>query len=86
LKALVEKPSVGVIPKKWKLGGYLPKLPVDPWANPYKYLSPSQSPGQNPGQSSSLKGEYEIISLGTDGEVGGEGINADIANWNLDKD
>lgn len=74
LKALVEKPSVGVIPKKWKIGGYLPKLPEDPWANPYKYLSPSQ------------KGEYEIISLGTDGEVGGEGINADITNWNLDKD
>ncbi len=42
LKALVEKPSVGVIPKKWKIGGYLPKLPEDPWANPYKYLSPSQ--------------------------------------------
>ncbi len=82
LKALVEKPSVGVIPKKWKIGGYLPKLPEDPWANPYKYLSPSQSSGQNP----NLKGEYEIISLGTDGEAGGEGINADITNWNLDKD
>ena len=74
LKALVEKPSVGVIPKKWKIGGYLQKLPEDPWANPYKYLSPSQ------------KGDYEIICLGTDGEVGGEGINADITNWNLDKD
>lgn len=74
LKALVEKPSVGVIPKKWKIGGYIPKLPEDPWATPYKYLSPSQ------------KGDYELISLGTDGEVGGEGINADITNWNLDKD
>jgi general secretion pathway protein G len=74
LKALVEKPSVGVIPKKWKIGGYIQKLPEDPWANPYKYLSPSP------------KGEYELISLGTDGEVGGEGINADITNWNLDKD
>ncbi len=74
LKALVEKPSVGVIPKKWKLGGYLPKLPEDSWQNPYKYLSPSP------------KGDYEIISLATDGEVGGEGINADITNWNLDKD
>jgi general secretion pathway protein G len=74
LKALVEKPSIGVVPKKWKLGGYLPKLPEDPWLNPYKYRSPSQ------------KGDYEIISLGTDGEVGGEGINADITNWNLDKD
>ena len=74
LKALVEKPSVGVIPKKWKVGGYLPKLPEDPWANPYKYQSPSP------------KGDYELLSLGTDGEVGGEGTNADIANWNLEKD
>jgi general secretion pathway protein G len=74
LKALVEKPSVGVIPKKWKLGGYIQKLPEDSWGNPYKYLSPSQ------------RGDYEIVSLGTDGEVGGEGINADITNWNLDKD
>jgi general secretion pathway protein G len=76
LKALIEKPSVGVIPKKWKLGGYLQKLPEDPWGNPYKYLSPSPN----------LKGDYEIISMATDGEVGGEGINADITNWNLDKD
>ncbi|HXF93688.1 MAG TPA: type II secretion system major pseudopilin GspG [Nitrospiraceae bacterium] len=74
LKALVEKPTVGVIPKKWKPGGYLQKIPEDPWGNPYKYLSPSPH------------GEYEIISLGTDGEVGGEGVNADITNWNLDKD
>ncbi len=76
LKALIEKPSVGVIPKKWKIGGYLPKLPEDPWGNPYKYLSPSPN----------LKGDYEILSYGTDGEVGGEGVNADITNWNLDKD
>ncbi len=74
LKALVEKPTVGVIPKKWRPGGYLQKIPDDPWGNPYKYISPSPH------------GEYEIISLGTDGEVGGEGVNADITNWNLDKD
>ena len=76
LKALIEKPSVGVIPKKWKIGGYLQKLPEDPWGNPYKYLSPSPN----------LKGDYVVISYGTDGVPGGEGINADIANWNLDKD
>ena len=86
LKALVEKPSVGIVPKKWKLGGYIQKLPEDPWGNPYKYFSPSQTPIQNPGQTSSLRGEYDIISLGTDGETGGEGINADINNWNLDKE
>jgi general secretion pathway protein G len=86
LKALVEKPSIGVIPKKWKIGGYLPKLPEDPWGNPYKYMSPAQGTIQSPGQIPGLKGEYEVISLGTDGEVGGEGVNADITNWNLDKD
>ena len=74
LKALIEKPTIGVIPKKWKVGGYLPKLPEDPWGNPYKYLSPTP------------KGDYEVLSLGTDGEVGGEGVNADITNWNLDKE
>jgi general secretion pathway protein G len=74
LKALIEKPSVGVIPKKWKVGGYLPNLPEDPWGNPYKYLSLSK------------RGDYEVTSLGTDGEVGGEGINADITNWNLEKE
>ena len=79
LKALVEKPSVGVIPKKWKIGGYLPKLPEDPWGNPYKYLSPVQRGGDQ-------KLDYEVTSLGTDGEVGGEGVNADITNWNLDRE
>jgi general secretion pathway protein G len=74
LKALIEKPSVGVVPKKWKVGGYLPNLPEDPWGNTYKYLSPSK------------KGDYEVTCLGTDGEVGGEGINADITNWNLEKE
>src|SRR5215813_15648763 len=81
LKALVEKPSVGAIPKKWKVGGYLPKLPEDPWQNPYKYASPSQKRNA----AGAPLGEYEVMSLGTDGEVGGEGINADITNLNLDK-
>lgn len=76
LRALIEKPTTGVVPKKWKLGGYLQKLPEDPWGNPYKYVSPSPT----------QRGDYEIISYGTDGEPGGEGINADIVNWNLDKD
>ena len=83
IKALVEKPSVGVVPKKWKIGGYIDKLPEDPWGNPYKYQSPA--PIQQ-GQYGQIKGDYELMSLGTDGEVGGEGVNADITNWNLDKD
>lgn len=74
LRALVEKPTVGVIPKNWKLGGYLQKVPEDPWSSPYKYISPSP------------RGDYEVMSLGGDGEPGGEGKNADITNFNLDKD
>jgi general secretion pathway protein G len=74
LRALVEKPTVGVIPKNWKVGGYLQKVPEDPWMTPYKYISPSP------------RGDYEVMSLGGDGEPGGEGKNADITNWNLDKD
>lgn len=74
LKALVEKPAVGVIPKNWKAGGYLSKIPLDPWGTAYKYVSPSP------------KGDFEILSMGADGEPGGEGKNADISNWTLDKD
>lgn len=74
LKALVEKPSSGVIPKNWKPGGYLGKIPLDPWGTPYRYVSPSP------------KGDFEILSLGPDGEPGGEGKNADISNFTLDKD
>lgn len=74
LKALAEKPTVGTIPKNWKAGGYLPKVPDDPWGTPYKYTSPTQ------------KGDYEVASLGADGELGGDGKNADITNWNLDKE
>jgi general secretion pathway protein G len=74
LKALSEKPVVGVVPKRWRAGGYLSKVPDDPWGTPYKYVSPSP------------RGDYDIVSYATDGESGGEGKNADITNWNLDKD
>jgi len=74
LIALVEKPTVGTVPKKWKAGGYLPNVPNDPWGTPYKYLSPSP------------RGDFEVISLAGDVESGGEGKNADITNWELDKE
>ena len=38
LQALVEKPSAAPVPDNWKTGGYLEKLPKDPWGNPYQYL------------------------------------------------
>ena len=71
LKALVEKPNDPNI-KNWRPGGYLKRLPKDPWGNDYQY----QSPGTH--------GDIDVFSFGADGQVGGEGINADIGNWNLD--
>lgn len=71
LQALVEAPSVGVLPRNWREGGYLDKrnVPKDPWGNDYIYISPG------------LHGDFDLISYGADGEPGGEGDNADISNW-----
>ena len=72
LKALVEKPTVGRIPTKFPTGGYLKKVPQDPWGHDYVYLSPG------------VHGDYDLLSYGADGEPGGEGYDADIQNWNLE--
>ena len=74
LKALVERPASGPAAPNWKAGGYLPKVPVDPWGGPYKYTTPSTQGG-----------EFEIVSFGADGVPGGEGKNADIVSWDLDR-
>ena len=67
LQALVVKPTSGPAPANWK--PYIDKLPTDPWGRPYQYLSPG------------LKGEVDVLSLGADGQAGGEGNNADIGSW-----
>jgi len=72
LQALVEKPAVGEIPNNWKEGGYIDKIPKDPWGNNYVYISPG------------VHGDYDLYSYGADGEEGGEGRNADIQSWNLE--
>lgn len=69
LQALVEKPTLEPIPRKWKAGGYVDRVPTDPWGNPYLYLSPGEH------------GAFDIYTLGADGVVGGEGPNADLGNW-----
>jgi general secretion pathway protein G len=71
LQALVTKPAIAPIPDNWKSGGYLEKLPKDPWGNAYVYLNPGRH------------GDIDVISLGTDGESGGEGKDADIGSWML---
>lgn len=72
LLALVEKPSAGRIPTKWREGGYLEKgtLPKDPWGNDYLYLSPGVH-----------NRDFDIWSYGAEGEEGGEGEDADVTNW-----
>ncbi|MFW2331695.1 MAG: type II secretion system major pseudopilin GspG [Nitrospinota bacterium] len=74
LKALIEKPTLGNIPKNWNEEGYMDKtrLPKDPWGNEYKYLSPG------------LHGKYDISSYGADGEKGGTDEAKDINNWELE--
>ncbi|MDE1265854.1 type II secretion system major pseudopilin GspG [Vibrio aestuarianus] len=70
LEALVTKPS-SPEPRNYRDGGYIRRLPNDPWGNPYQYLSP----GDN--------GTVDIFTLGADGQEGGEGVSADIGNWNM---
>jgi len=71
LQALVTKPNDPNI-RNWKAGGYLDRLPKDPWGKEYQYLNP----GQN--------GEIDIYTLGRDGRPGGEGIDADLGSWELE--
>src|SRR5438270_13008261 len=71
LRALVQQPTDPSI-KHWKPGGYLDRVSKDPWGNEYQYVYPGTH-GKT----------YDLFTLGADGQPGGEGINADIGNWNL---
>jgi general secretion pathway protein G len=71
LQALVAKPTTAPIPLNWKPGGYVERLPKDPWGNPYQYLYPG------------VHGEIDVFSYGADGAPGGDGNDADIGSWTL---
>jgi general secretion pathway protein G len=71
LQALVDKPTTGPAANGWKSGGYVDKLPNDPWGNKYQLLSPG------------IKGEVDVFSLGADGQPGGTEYDADIGSWDL---
>ncbi len=64
LQALVTRPGSGRVPANYEDGGYVQRLPLDPWGNPYVY----QSDGNT----------YALKSYGADGVEGGDGKNADI--------
>lgn len=72
LQSLVQQPGDPSI-RNWKPGGYIDGLRKDPWGNDYLYLNPG-SKGK----------EYDLYTLGADGQEGGEGINADVGNWNAE--
>jgi general secretion pathway protein G len=71
LDALVQKPSADPVPENWKTGGYLDRVPKDPWGNPYQYLDPG------------AHGEVDVFSFGADGKAGGDGNGngTEIGSW-----
>src|ERR1700704_2381185 len=71
LQALVARPVSAPLAPNWKAGGYVERLPKDPWGNPYQYLNPG------------IHGEIDVFSFGADGTAGGEGNDADIGSWML---
>ncbi|WP_277979380.1 type II secretion system major pseudopilin GspG [Sphingomonas phyllosphaerae] len=68
LQALVTAPA-GADAARYQAGGYVKKLPKDPWGREYLYASPGQH------------GAADVWTLGADGKDGGEGIDADIGSW-----
>ena len=68
LQALVKAPG-SADPSRYQAGGYIKKLPDDPWGRPYQYASPGPH------------SEADVWSWGADGKEGGEGVNADIGSW-----
>lgn len=71
LAALAAPPAIGPAAPNWKAGGYLERLPKDPWGNPYQYLNPG------------MRGEIDVFSFGADGVAGGQGTDADVGSWSL---
>ena len=69
LGALVQRPTTNPAPGNWKQGGYLERLPKDPWGTDYQYLAPG------------VRSEIDVFSFGADRVRGGEGSAADVGNW-----
>ncbi len=70
LQALVEKPTGDPEPANWSDGGYIQSLPKDPWGREYVYVSPGET------------GDFDLISLASDGVEGGEGTGEDLSYAN----
>lgn len=70
LQALVTAPAGLARPERYRQGGYIRRLPTDPWGNDYQYRQPG------------TRGAFDVYSHGADGAEGGEADAADIGNWN----
>ena len=68
LSALIEVPENNRFKERYRQGGYIKRLEVDPWGNDYKYVRPGK------------RGSFDLFSFGADGEEGGEGLDSDIYN------
>ncbi len=64
LYALVERPATGEPPRNWREGGYIERVPLDPWDGEFLFASDGKA--------------YVLRSLGADGKEGGEDFDADI--------
>ena len=71
LEALVEAPRDLADASLYPRGGFIQKLPLDPWGRPYQYVFPAER----------SRTAYDVFSFGADGKPGGEAENADIGNW-----
>ena len=69
LDALVTPPAGLNQVDRYREGGYIRRLPKDPWGNAYQYRAPG------------AHGAIDVFSFGADGREGGEGKDADIGNW-----
>jgi general secretion pathway protein G len=69
LQALLDAPPGLARPERYRRGGYIRRLPDDPWGNPYQYRAPGR------------RAAFDVFSFGADGAEGGGGDNADIGNW-----
>ncbi|MDH3608952.1 MAG: type II secretion system major pseudopilin GspG [Gammaproteobacteria bacterium] len=72
IQALVTKPSGSPEPKNWRKGGYIPRMPLDPWGSEYQYAYPGASGS-----------EFDLFTFGADGKLGGEENNKDLSTADL---
>ncbi|WP_147114500.1 type II secretion system major pseudopilin GspG [Tateyamaria sp. syn59] len=69
IEALVTRPTTDPVPTNWSTGGYIDRLPIDPWGQPYQYLYPG------------VHGDFDVFTYGADGAVGGSGADGDVGSW-----